>query len=481
VVSQTTERQPAFTVQTAVRAMSALMERWKLGMIAGLQFGGKRELYKVFGYDQHPKPKDFLIRYMRQDIAARIIDAPPDATWAQPPEFMSGSRNQKWLADNSKKLKLWVTMHRVDRLARLGRYAILVMGLKDGGRLDTPAGAASELVYLRAFGERQADIEKFDENPNSPRYGKPEMYKVTLDDIEQTKRVGGRVLNNEILIHHSRVIHVTENPLEDEVFSIPIIQKVYNLLDDLLKVVGGTAETYWLVANRGLHVDIDKEMELDPADAVELKDMVEQYQHQLARILRTRGVKVNQLGSETPNPKEVFDMLMALLSGTTGIPRRILLGAEAGQLASEQDRANWAERIMDRRVLFAEPYILWPFVERLMDLGIMNRTEYEFKWPEAFRVSPLERAQTMAAQARAVGNLSRQTGNRAPMQLTSVEEAREIIGLEGPLPEAAKELNEGDLAQGQLDIQKKAAEDAARQREEDSNENPVEPSPNQAE
>ncbi len=38
--------------------------------------------------------------------------------------------------------------------------------------------------------------------------------------------------------------------------------------------------------------------------------------------------------------------------------------------------------------------------------------------------------------ARSVSNLSRQTGGQTPMQITSVEEAREIIGLEGDLPDA---------------------------------------------
>src|SRR5690606_28540406 len=77
-----------------------------------------------------------------------------------------------------------------------------------------------------------------------------------------------------------------------------------------------------------------------------------------------------------------------------------------------------------------------PFIQKLMAAGILNEQEYEYHWPEAFRVSPLERAQTMAAQARAVGNLSRQTGNKTPMQITSREEARRIIGLEGDLPES---------------------------------------------
>src|SRR5690606_4986055 len=206
-----------------------------------------------------------------------------------------------------------------------------------------------------------------------------------------------------------------------------------------------------LTGNRGIQADVDKEMELDPSDAQDLSDELDEYMHSLRRIIRTRGVKLNPLGGEPPNPKEVFDMIIAIISGTTGIPKRILLGSEAGQLASEQDRANWAERIQDRRALVVEPYVLDPFIHRLMSVRILREEEYEYKWPEAFRVSPLERAQTMAAQARAVGNLSRQVGNKNPMQITSREEARNIVGLDGDLPESETLPTDSDLEREQRD------------------------------
>ena len=62
----------------------------------------------------------------------------------------------------------------------------------------------------------------------------------------------------------------------------------------------------------------------------------------------------------------------------------------------------------------------------------------EFIWPDAFIQSPLEKSQTMAQTARAVTNISRQTGNQQPMQLITEEEAREILGFKGPLPEEGR-------------------------------------------
>lgn len=432
----------------AIRLMSTLLDRAWLAQRAGVQFDGKRRLYQIFGYKENILPEDLHAKYRRQDIASRIVDAPPDATWSQPPNVIFSGRNVKVWQELTRKHRVWNVMHQADRLARMGRYSLILIGSNDGKKLNTPLTSASEILYLKPIAERQVQITEFEDNSNDPHFGKPRMYKITFDNPTMKQHAGGTTQISKVddmIVHHSRVIHVVENPLEDEVFSTPILEKVYNVLDDLLKVAGGTAETYWLTGNRGIQADIDKEMELDPADAAELSDELDEYMHSLRRIIRTRGVKLTPLGGDPPNPKEVFDMIIAIIAGTTGIPKRILLGSEAGQLASEQDRANWAERIQDRRVLVVQPYMLDPFIRRLMDIGILREAEYQYEWPEAFRVSPLERAQTMAAQARAVGNLSRQTGNKTPMQITSREEARKIIGLEGDLPESEMMPTDADL------------------------------------
>src|SRR5262245_21168359 len=125
-------RKPSETMRNAVRAMSALMERWKLSAMVGMMFGGKRDLYKVFGYDKNLDADKCMARYERQDIVARVVDAPPSATWSSPPVLKAGSRNVAWLNNHVKPLKLWTAMERVDRLARLGRFSILVMGFNDG-------------------------------------------------------------------------------------------------------------------------------------------------------------------------------------------------------------------------------------------------------------------------------------------------------------------------------------------------------------
>ena len=423
-----------------LETLSALLSRSQLGNLAGVQFEGNRKLYEIFGYKKHPTPDDFLAKYARQDLVTRIIDAPAAAIWANPPVIEDKALNDEWIALN-RKVKLWNGLYRADRLARLNPYSILLCGFDDSGSLANKVNPENvkELLYVRAIGARLIEEITFNSNPRSPRFGFPETYKVSFDDPTLKSSTNGRTTTKhvkELVVHHSRVIHVVENPLEDEVFGIPIIEKVYNLLDDLLKVSGGTAEMYWLAGNRGIQVNVDKEMEINPTDAAALADEIDEYMHQLRRFVRTRGVDMNVLESKPPNPKEVFSMIINLISGTTGIPTRILLGSEAGQLASEQDRANWAERIDERRDLFAEPNMLWPLVDLFQEVGVLGEGEVVFDWPSAFIQNPLEIGQTQAQTARAIGNISRQTGNKAPMQLTSRIEARELLGFEGDLDES---------------------------------------------
>lgn len=418
----------------ALKRNSALLDRANLAQRAGLQFGGDRDLYNVFGYKLKIDHTDFAAKYLRQDIAARIVEAPAFAVWGLPPKVFSPS-NDTWAEEWEKLVAanaVWTFLQRTDILAGLGRFAVLLMGFNDTGNTSRPVNNADTLLYLQPYGERLVDIEKFIDDPLNPRFNLPEMYKIKRDEPSRKRLAGGvsTEVISELQVHWSRLLHVVEAPLEDTTFGTPRIARVYNLLDDLLKVIGGSAEAFWLTARGGLQVDIDKDMDLDVDDAAALSTAIDEYIHQMRRVLRTRGVDIKTIDTEVADPTGTFRAILALISGATGIPQRILLGSEAGQLASEQDRANWAERINDRRVNFAQPQVLEPFVKMLMASGVLDEADdLQYVWPEAFRLSPLERSETMAQVARAVVNLSRQAKDGFP--LIDQEEGRLIIGLSG--------------------------------------------------
>ena len=422
-----------------MRHMSVLLQRLNLAGRAGLQFGGDRDLYAVYGYKQTLRYEDFLIKYLRQDVAKRIINAPGFALWQNPPEITGVDG---W-DDFAKEWDVWNTFQRLDKLASIGQYAVLLLGLD--GTSQNNVGNRSNLTFMQPYSQVAATIVTFEEDETNPRFGQPKTYEITIADpadlavISQASKRGA--LTRTIKVDYTRIVHVVEDPLEDNVFGVPRLMPIYNLLEDLLKTAGGAAEMFWLSGRQGLHLDVDPEMDLDEDDAKDLSDEAEEYSHQLRRILRTRGVDVKALGADVIDPRGTFQVIISLLSGATGMPQRILLGSEAGQLASEQDRANWAERIDERRGSFGEPQVIRPFIKTLQGAGILGEGIPEIKWPSAFKLSPLEEAQTSAQKARSVVNLSRQGqyGN-----ITSREEAREIVGLPGKFPAGGTEVGSGD-------------------------------------
>ena len=419
---------------SGMRFLTSLFSRAILAARAGLQFEGKRDLYSVYGYKKQLVTDDFLARFLRQDIAKRIVKAYPDATWRKPPKIDGGSRFNKSWEEFVKKFQVWAVLHKLDMLSGIGRFGILLMGFNDTGRLDQPVGEGNkELLYLQPYSERSTIIKTLNVDPKDPRYALPEMYEIQASAPSIFGAVGQNtgVLAAQLKamnVHFSRIIHVAEETLEDNILGCPRLETVYNLLDDLAKVVGGSAEMYWLNTNRGTQVNVDKEMDLDADDAKALEDEMTEWQHELRRIVRTRGVEMKPLGASVTDPANVFDMLVTLVSATTGIPKRILLGSEAGQLASDQDRANWADRISVRQTTYAEPKILLPFINTMVEAGVIGKpaSELKIEWEDPYSLTPLEQAQMFAQKARAAANYSKSLNNRPVL---SVNEARASMAL----------------------------------------------------
>ena len=417
--------------------------------LAGVQYGGRRDLYELFGYHRNPRQLDYVARYLRQDIAGRVIDAPVLACWADPPILDGGDKfNEAWskllsapATDESP--AIFHNLIRADRLAGLGSFAGMVIGIDDGKKLDQPVSKANglrKLLYLQPYAEVAITVVAYDRDQTSPRFNKPTMYRISPGRFTPNIRVGGISAqytseNREPFnVHYSRFLHIAENLLEDSVYGRSRMERVVNIMDDLLKVAGGSAEMFWLSANRGMQADVDKEMELDPEDEDNLSKEIDEYQHDMRRFIRTRGVKISPLSGEKIDPTGVFNVLISLVSAATGIPKLVLIGTAQGQMASQQDRASWAERVTERITEYAEPVVFLPLLRMLVNMGVLPvPATLTITWQEAFKLSPLERAQTSAQMARSAANL---TKTFKDLQPTPVSPGNDAQGNPIPPPEA---------------------------------------------
>lgn len=401
--------------------VQSLLARTGLAAFLGMQMNGNRNLYGVFGWNTRPRHRDFVLKYLRHPIAKRIINAPVNALWSDPPQVNADAAFDTAWQELLKIIPVFASLQRLDKLCGLGMFAIMVIGLDDGQKLDTPVNPVRDITkgnkqrkitYLQPYPEGSVRISAYETDPVNPRFGLPTMYAVSPGSFAQelaertiaSMGMSGVTFN----VHWTRVLHVAEEALESQVFGHSRLECVYNCLDDLEKVGGSSAETFWLTANRGLHVNVDKEMALDDKDAEALSDEIDEYSNNLTRVIRTRGVDVNSIGSESHDPRGVFDMLLSFASAATGLPKRVLMGSEAGQLASQQDRANWSLRVEERISEYGNPVVMIPFIRMLINVAVLPvPKQLSILWPDAFKMNPLERAQTSAQMARSAANLSK--------------------------------------------------------------------------
>lgn len=364
----------------------ALSWRARLANIAGKTFGGRRDLYTTLGYNRQLFPEDYRARYRRNEVANRIVKARPAATWrggADIVEDMNPAVETAFEAafvDLDRRLKIWDTFKRADILAGIGRYAVILIGAP--GELEAPleTASATELAYLQAYAEEDAIIERYEVDRHSPRFGRPIFYTVKRTQISgmgtnpNSLGVGRRV-------HWTRVTHVADGLLDDQIFGEPRLECVWNRLDDLEKVAGGGAEAFWRRADMGVQFDIDPTLDVGQPEKDAMKAQLEEYEHDLRRYLLTRGMTINQLGSEVTDFKSPVESIISLISAGTGIPQRVLMGSEQGKLAAKQDRVSWDNAITDRQNDFAGPCIVRPFVDRLLELGALPVPKsYDVVW-----------------------------------------------------------------------------------------------------
>lgn len=415
------------TDEKAVSTHSSDMTKRKaLSNLAGQHFGGDRDLYEVMGYPRVLDFDHFLSAYDRQDIAGRIIDAYPDATWREPPEVVGSEAFVQEFSRLMDSLNFWRVFHRADRLMNLGHYGVIFLGL-DGG--EDPALPARQkdynLLYAQPHSERTAEIIKWDSDPQSSRFGKPEMYRITSGVNWTGAGAGQRTLT----VHHSRVIHLTERALEDEAIGTPRLKRIFNRLMDMDKLLGGSAEMYWQNVAMILQFNADAGTQWAEGEKEQLEEQLEEMQNRLRRSIRTRGIAASNLapGLQGADPGSHLEKQIDIMAGATGIPKRILLGNEAGELASSQDETNWQGRIAERREQVATPSFIDQLVAKGRALGFLPEGYEKVVWPESDSLGEKGRAEVAAQVTTALMNYMNAIGGE---EVLSRKEFRNILGLE---------------------------------------------------
>lgn len=394
---------PDLTANEEIVALaSMLVERQSLFARLGQSYFGStkayRDIYQALGYPKKLQFEDYYGRFRRQDIAGRIVAAPVEASWELDPVLKEDEEEgntefeQAWL-DLEEKHRVLHYLQRLDLLSGIGQFGVLVLGFNDGAN-DQEVRNGSELLYLRPYMEASVKVAEWETDKRNPRYGLPLVYTIQTSEVTVGSMSAPGTLS--VNFHHSRVLHVAEGALENDILGTSRLECVYNRLQDLDLLAGGSAEMYWRGALPGTVFKADPEAAFTPTAKAELQTEIEAFVHGLQRFLKLQGVEAQQLASQVTSPEGQARLLLDLISAATHIPKRILVGSERGELASVQDDANWARHVHHRRLKHVTPNILRPFVDRCLKYEILpqpaDEDGYQVEWPDLQTQSDKEKA-----------------------------------------------------------------------------------------
>jgi hypothetical protein len=230
------------------------------------------------------------------------------------------------------------------------------------------------------------------------------MYSVKFTDV--ANGTGQVSTTTEQKIHWTRVVHVADNRKSSEVYGTPRLEPVLNRIYDLRKILSGSGEMFWKGAFPGYSFDAYPELAGSVTlDLESLQEEFAKYQNGLQRFLTGEAGKWNSLAPQIGDPSKHVEEQLRVIAMSIRTPYRIFLGSEAGHLASEQDAKTWNGRRRGRQLLYLDPMLVRPVVDRFINLGVLpppGSKRFFTHWPDQAAMSDKDKAEVSLKKAQAL-------------------------------------------------------------------------------
>lgn len=357
-------------------------------------------------YPENLTIQDFKYMWERNGVAQKVVSIYPEECWTNDPEVYEDEKPKQtpWdleLHDIVSDHQLWATLEELDVMSGIGCFGVMVIGLDDGKGLNEPVegienesrfnkpSAQRNILYLKCHSEINVEVDTWEEEPSSERYGKPVMYSVTMEANRSSQlQKDSRNTGKQVKVHWTRIIHVKSDGNQSRMHS------VYNNLLDLKKVGGGSAEMFWRGAFPGIAFEINPEFIAAGAtiDPDKMRDEFANYSEGLQRYLAMVGVTAKSMSPSVVDPMPHIDAIIRMISIAKRIPKRILEGSEAAVLASSQDSKGFNKRLNRRCRNYCTP-IVRQTLDRLISMGVIPFIEdYEVEWVDLNSSTDQEKA-----------------------------------------------------------------------------------------
>jgi hypothetical protein len=351
---------------------------------------------------------------------------------------------------------IWNYLKRLNIVSGIGTFGVMLLGIDDGKRLDQPVDGVEQnyptsstsydiygpsptatiaeqpvstlgtdaqyqpitmsppvegskkgprkLLFLRVFSEKLLQVTQYESNVNSPRFGQPKMYRVTLND-PKTQSTGIGLPTTTVAVHWTRLIHVADNLINSEVFGNPRMLPVLNQLLDLRKVYAAASEGYWKQAFATMVIKSLPQLGGDPSlDLSAARNTIENIENGLSRSMVLNGFDASTLPPQVTDPTPYITNGLEAICIQLGVPVRVFKGSERGELASSQDDASWNDRLRAYQRDYITPHIIVKFIDRMIAIGVLPEPSgYSIEWPDLDSLTDKDKATIALTQTQAMG------------------------------------------------------------------------------
>lgn len=396
-----------------------------------------------YGFKDELTFNDLYKLYRRGGIAHGAVEKLIGNCWKSNPQVIEGD-NQ----DDAKKETAWerklkpVLSHRfwrvfaeADRRRLVGRYAGLLLHIKDSQAWNLEAQKGRGLEKVTAAWAGSLTVSEWDTGLNSPTYGQPKQWQYT----EQLPNGSTR----RVFIHPSRVFIVGDYTSD----GIGFLEPAYNAFVSLEKVEGGSGESFLKNAARQLNINFEKEIDFNnlasmygvPVDELQARfdEVAVEVNRGNDTTLTTQGASVTPLVTQVADPSPTYNVNLQTAAAALDIPTKIMVGMQTGERASTEDQRYFNARCQSRREDLSLE--IGDFVQKLIDLKVIDDVpESAVIWDDLNAQTDTEKLD--AAYKMAQINSTMQASGEQPF---TGDEIRAAAGYEGsPAPLGEEDGNE---------------------------------------
>lgn len=301
--------------------------------------------------------------FYTDDVSAKLVDKRPEEAFRRGYKLCSKS-NPEGAAKLQEAGRALFVDAKVQESATWGRLyggSVLFVGAL-GGSPETPLDPrrTREVRFLNVLDRRYVGIEKWYEDPLSPKYGEPELYRIA----PMTQR-GGRAIR----VHESRIIrfdgqHVDlQKKWELGGWTYSVLQRPY----DVIRTFATAFQAAGLLTSdasqavftmKGLFEMIASGEKGRLQQRMQLVDMSRSAGR--AILLDSDGERFERVPTNFSGIPEMLDRMMMRLASSVDMPVTILMGrSPAGQNATgESDFTHWYDSIRSQQVKEYAPKLL---------------------------------------------------------------------------------------------------------------------------